>query len=332
MSILLPLLLNLWGKNAYILSKKELWKTAIISIIYFTVYAIYFHGVISPKVVIYSALLPTLTLAAACGISFVVTWLNQLIRREDFSLKTFMQVFIVIVAIFVLMSELDRTIYSHRRYQQNFFAEVAGLIKWMRTENMENEIIMADFDISPLLKAYCKTKIVLQPKFEIGKTRENYRRFMNIMFHGTEKELADFCEEQNARIFIFDRGYPASKGIYSPRYIAAAVHEIEPESPANMMYLNKNRVRLRNFYEIKPPASLKCINNRYIIFQVITKADKKRSERWIRAAENELKHNNLRFAARLARSAIFADPLSPEAYLLCRKFFRYPPRITLRGY
>jgi hypothetical protein len=333
-AVLLPILFHIWMKNAPALTKREIASSVIIAILYFTVFNVYMVNQISPKIVLISMLLPISTILMITVIAAIITYIRKLFKKSSFSVKGFTHTVIILLALFILISELDISLFAQRTYDEHqdfYFAETAGLIKWMREENMEDEIIMADFNLSPLLKAYCKSKIILQPKFELGKTRENYRQFIDIMFHKTEKELADFCEKQNARIFIFDRGYPVSKGLYSPRYIAAA-HEIKPKSPVNMMNIKQKKDQLRNFYEIKPPNNLRCINNRYIVFQVITAYDKQQSAKWVKAAEQELKNSNPQFAAKLARAAIFADPLSPKAYLLYRKLFRKSPRITLRGY
>lgn len=333
-AVLLPVLLYIWSKKAAFLTKQEIRNTFGISIVYFAVLQVFMFNRLAPKIVLISVLGPVLTIAGIIGFAWLVNLGIKLIRKSPFSVPVFARSALVLLALFILMSELDTSLFSRRTYKEHqdfYFAETAGLIKWMRQENMEDEIIMADFNLSPLLKAYCRTKIILQPKFELGKTRENYRDFINIMFHGDEKKLADFCAGQNARIFIFDRGYPESKGLYSPRYIAAA-HELKPESPANMMNLKENRARLRHFYEITPPEELKCINNRYIIFQVISELDRQRAEKWTKDAAAELKKNNPQMAARLIRAAIFADPQSPETYLLYRQLFREPPVITLRGY
>lgn len=333
-SVLLPMLLYIWAKKAASLTKQEIGSTVSISIVYFTALHVFMFNRIAPKTVLLSVLGPLCTIAGIIAVSWLITLMIKLIRKTPFSVPGLVRVAIALLAVFILMAELDTTLFARRAYKEHqdfYFAETAGLIKWMRQENMEDEIIMADFNLSPLLKAYCRTKIILQPKFELGKTRENYRDFINIMFHGDEKKLAEFCAVQNARIFIFDRGYPASKGLYSPRYIAAA-HDIKEESPANMMNLKQNRTQLRNFYEITPPKGLQCINNRYIIFQVISEQDKQRAAKWTKDATAELQKNNPELAARLIRAAVFADPQSPEVYLLYRQLFRAPPVITLRGY
>lgn len=333
-SVLLPILLYIWSKKVTCFTKQEIGNTLSISIVYFAVLHIFMINRISPKTVLISVFYPVAVLLTITLLGTIVALGIKMLKKSPFPVKSFAGSALLLLGLFILMSELDISLFAQRSYKEHqefYFAETAGLIKWMRDENMEDEIIMADFNLSPLLKAYCRAKIILQPKFELGKTRANYRQFINTMFHGTEKELANFCEEQNARIFIFDRGYPAGKGLYSPRYIAAA-HEIKPESPANMMNLKQNRAQLRNFYEITPPKELHCINNRYIIFQVISEQDKARAQKWTKDAEKELKKNNPKLAAQLIRAAIFADPLSPETYLLYRQLFRNPPLITLRGY
>lgn len=335
-AILLPLLFHLWVRNSLKLKYKDVTEAVVFVLIYFIIFNVYLqinpNRSLAPKMVIVGSIMPVLGLLVTVSISTLISWVFGKIRKTHFPREVFVKVSFTIIAIILLMTELDGSLFSIRQYgKKNFFAETAGLIKWFRQQEMADEVVMGDFEISPLLKAYCNSKIVLQPKFELGKTRENYQQFMEIMFHKTEKELASFCAENNAKYFIFDRGYPEAKGLYSPRYIAAA-KELKGDSPANMMNTSQTRELLRNFYEIKPPRDLKIINTRYIVFQVISEADKKRAAKWVAEAENEFARNNKSLAKRLAKAAIFADPLSPEGYLLYRQLFGKPPQVTLRRF
>lgn len=331
--LLLPMLLNLWSKNMASLKNKDLVYASLLGAVYFTVFNIFLCNKLSPKIFIMSALKPLISLMVIVGIGLLFIWLAKLITKKDYSRKLFFKASLTTLTIILLMTEFDRAVIGHERvFRGSLFGETAGLIKWFRQENMADEVVMADFQISPLLKAYCKSKIILQPKFELGATRENYRRFLEIIFHKTEKELAEFCGENNAGIFIFDPGFSYSTGIYSPRYIANALGELQRNSPAKMMQTSQGRGNLRNFYWIKPPSSLSFINKRYIVFKVITDEDKKRAAKWVKAGEQAFRNRNFPMAARLARSAIFADPLSPDAYLLYMQLFKKPPEITLRGF
>lgn len=336
LSILLPLLLQLWIRNSRKLETNDIFKAGVFMLIYFIVFNVYLqlspNRPLAPKMLVTAAIMPIVACVAAFGIAYLSALVYGKIKKEDFTKNSLIRITLLVTAVFILMTELDGALYTTRIYgKDNFFAETAGLIKWFRQEDMSDEIIMADFEVSPLLKAYCQSKIILQPKFELGKTRENYRQFIEIMFHKTEKELSNFCAENQAKYFIFDRGYPEAKGLYSPRYFAAA-HDLKGNSPANMMNVAQTRDLLRNFYEIKPPKQLKTINNRYIVFQVISEQDKKKAAKWVAAAKLEFARNNKFLAARLAKAAIFADPLSPEAYLLYRQLYKKPPNVTLRRY
>lgn len=328
-SLLLPILFDIWRRSSTILSKRDIIKFTILAIVYFSLFFLFLYNALTPKLLFISMGYVIMTILMFNTITFIVMGIKKIAIKQSFSVASYMKVSLVVIMIFILMKELDQSIDHIREYQTNYFAESAALIKWLRQENMEEDIFLADFTLSPMLKAYCNTKIVLQPKFELGETRKNYRIFTNIMFHDTERELAEFCEKQNADFFIFDKGYPNSTGPYSPRYIAAA-HELKGRSPANMMSTTQTRARLRHFYKIPPPRDLKVLSNRYIVFKVISEKSRNEAESWLDDAENLLP-SNPRLAAKLVKSAFFADPLSARAYLMYRKIFKKDPYLTLKG-
>jgi hypothetical protein len=169
----------------------------------------------------------------------------------------------------------------------------------------------------------------MQPKFELGETRELYREYMTILFHGSERELSLFCLKNNAKYFIYDRGYANSEGIYSPMYMAGA-HRIKEGTPVYEMNLKQDRDLLRYFYEIKPPSKLNYITNRYILFKVITPKDILKSEDYVKESEREIKKKNYKQAVIYLEKAIFRDPKNAKAYLRYMKIFNKAPDITIQ--
>ncbi len=327
--LLLPMLLYLWSRSSASLGWGELCKAAGLTLCILTAFNLYLGASLSPAAVLSAATMPVLALlfsgvvAGGCaGLLFL--------RTKGFR-AVFCKVAPGVLIMLMLLTELDRSLLHVREYKEYFFAETAGLVKWFRSENIEGETVMTDFNLSPLLKAYCRARIVIQPKFELGRTREIYRRFIEIMFHGDEDDLARFCEEHGAGIFIFDKGYPEAKGLYSPRYMAAA-HEIKGDSPANMMNMIQTRSLLRNFYWLRPPRELGVVSNRYIVFKVVGESDIEQSKDWVESARLELQKGDVEAASRLVRSAVFADPLSAEANLMYRMVMGKDPDISLRGY
>jgi hypothetical protein len=153
------------------------------------------------------------------------------------------------------------------------------------------------------------------------------------MFHGTEKDLLDFCVANGAEYFIFDKGMASATGLYSPRYLADALKPLDPKCPAAMMSTAFGKGNLRHFYEIKPPWPLAVLSNRYSVFKVISAEDAANAIAWALDAERNWRHGDKAAAARLAKSAVYADPLCPKAEIMYRKTHGgRAPEIRLRGY
>ena len=205
------------------------------------------------------------------------------------------------------------------------------MIQWFRAEGVENEVFLADFTVSPLLKAYCGGAIILQPKFELGQTRRNVEKYINEIFHGNERSFNKFCTDNGARYYVFDRGHAGDMGIYSSRYCAAAL-KIENDSPVNRMFMPQERENLRWFYEIEPPPELKFVSRKFIVFKVISAADSKNAVKWTMDAKKFLDAGNIDQAARLAKAAVFADPVAINTRLLYIQIFGKVPDIRMRGF
>ena len=334
-SLNLSVLFFIWKKSIPRLNSREIVSVITILIIYFVGYGVYYRlpasGHLTLKILFASFKLPVLALIF-CGVLALSVFLFRKLQKKQSAVLPDILKFCLAGLIFItFITELDGTLASSRKYKTHFFPETAALIYWFRHEGNEDQIVMADFNLSPLLKNYCRSHIVLQPKFELGKTRELYYKFMTDMFHGTEKELAAFCEENGAEYFVYDRGYAVSEGIYSPMYMAGAV-EVKKGTPAYDMNLLQDRENLKYFYEIKPPASLKFLSTRYIVFKVISEHDRKKSADFMVQAKKEYLQKNYKLAARLVKSAVFADPNNADAYLQYMEIYKKPPDITLKGF
>jgi len=331
LAILLPVILHIWLKNAKYLALNKTIKSIVFIVLYFTVYNLYFYGQLTPKAVILCAWPGIKGVIATLLIIGIFAGYKVFIRKTKPPLYYYGKVIICSMTLILLVFEVD-ALQNFRKYDKMFFSQTAALIKWIRKENVQ-DTVLADFQLSPLLKAYTNSKIILQPKFELGETRQNYEDFINLMFHGDEAGFTEFCSRNGVKYFVYDKGYgnPNSKSVYSSRYIAAAL-KMKETSPASMMYLKQHRAKLRNFYEIYPPQTLKLISNRYILFQVITPEDIRNAKQWAFESEVEMRSGNINKAGLLATSAIFADPNCPDAEIMYRKIFEKPPDIRIRGY
>ncbi len=281
--------------------------------------------------------LPLLTAEAYRIIGLLGDHISGMVKNGKTSLKYFIRGFTwiglaVLLAGLLYLEKGMSLKYLGRKYPGQNMAETADLIKWMRRENICNRTVMADMVLSPQLKAYCRAAIVLQPKFELGETRKMVEDYINLMFHGTEKELADFCASHGAEFFIYDRGYSYAAAIlhpYSNRYMANAIKS-NKNSPAFMMY-NKPH-RLKWFYPLRPPAVLKFIEQRYMVFKVVSPEEREKAETMAKMALLMAVQGKKRLAAKLAAAAFLTDPASEKIYAAYFRITGRVPHANLRDF
>ncbi len=330
LSILLPLLFHDWMRN---LKKHKLQFTFIWGG-FFTMIALSFISLllfkgnftVSSKSITLFVVLPGIFIAGGA--------LSVFLARKYFSEASVTKLEKSAIFAFlgmILFTEFSQSMSMVRNYDGYYISETAGLIQWFRAEGVENEVFLTDFTISPLLKAYCGGAIILQPKFELGQTRMKVEKYINEIFHGNEKSFSTFCADNGARYYVFDRGHAGDMGIYSSRYCAAAL-KIENDSPVNRMFMPQEREKLRWFYEVEPPTELKFVSRKFIVFKVITPEDAKKAVKWTMDAKKFLDNGNLDQAARLAKAAVFADPVATNTRLLYIQIYGKVPDIRMRGF
>ena len=193
--------------------------------------------------------------------------LAQSILESSRRVKTW-RIIVGIVLALCLSSAIDADVRRSRVYPQNMLNETSELIRWLRTQDVRDRIILARMTISPLLKNYCDATIILQPKFEMEKTRNLVKSYIWMMYHGDENLLAKFCMDHNIDFVIFDKGDEFGKlNIYSLPYMAAAM-KVNKNAPAYLMKSNPDS--LKYFYRVPPPKEFKAITNRYVVFRFVT--------------------------------------------------------------
>jgi len=326
--ILLPLLFHEWLRK--IRSHKFqfvfIWGGLAAMLILAMIALLPKHGmVISSSLWVIGLVLLAVFAGGGFGLIFLLK--KYLPRRLEISEKIAICAFLGLV-VFI---ESAQTFCLVRNYDNYYLPETAGLLKWMRTEGIENEVVMADFGLSPLLKAYCHSAVILQPKFELGETRKNVEFYINEIFHGTERNFNRFCIDNGARYYVFDRGHAGDMAIYSSRYCAAAT-KIKPDSPVNLMNVPQNREKLKWFYEIEPPPGLKFVSNKFVVFKIVSEEDRRNAQLWVKDARQALDTGNVQLAARLAKAAAFADPIAPNVRLLYAHVYGKVPEVRLRGF
>lgn len=229
----------------------------------------------------------------------------------------------------LLIIEAHRGLCFEREYY-NAENEQLSLIKELNNAGVNGEMFLADFTLSPMLKAYCNAKIILIPKFELREARDRVEKYINILYHGTELEFMKFCKTYGAKYFIFDKGMIGGRDTeeilhpWSTRYMAAA-NVLEKKSPVYKFFYFPEEMDY--FYELDEQNVSK-----FVIFKVITPFDISRSEKLYEQALVDYKGGNNVRAKHFTGQALRLNPKNPKI-----RFLYYTinnerwPSITLRG-
>ena len=256
----------------------------------------------------------------------LVFWSKQLTKRTV-CLIARGAVWTLLVILFLLESVVSLA--GRRRYSSDVhLRETALLIEWFRKSRVEGKCVITDFTVGPMLKCYAGSAIALQPQFGLERIRRPTQLYLNLIYHGTELQLAKFCNDLNADFFIFNEGYLGPMHIYSERYIAAA-KTIRGDSPVNLMKYHSNK--LSWFYKIEPPPRFLPVSAIYSVFRVIKPKDRMASMKLYVAGERALMDGKKHLAARYARAAFLLDPASEQARILYFKVYGDIPKLSLNG-
>ena len=282
----------------------------------------------------------------AVGLTMLLKTLSELLKEKyhkesgDPSVKKRKLVFLhalqklpVLFACFVLILETLVSLLGNRVYSSDVhLKQTAELIRWFRQENVKNKCVITDFTVGPMLKCYASCAIAMQPQFGLERIRKPSETYLKLLYHGTERDFAKFCNDLKADFVVHNAGYLGEPHIYSERYIANAV-KLKADSPVVMMrYMPE---RLRYFCKIEPPRRKKGapyrISSIYTVFKVIRPEDRLKSMRFAMEGERLYREGKISHASRFARKAFLLDPKSYRAKDLCIKLFRKMPTLTLSG-
>ncbi len=249
--------------------------------------------------------------------------------------KRFAKAVLYTLVLLALLSELDISLRlvegGGRSYEGEYIGETSDLIRWMRSADLKGKTVLTAFTISPMLKAYCGTNIVLQPKFELPATRDMVEEYLKIIYKGNEQDLSKFCEKYGVDFYVFDKGYNGAMHPDSSRYCADA-ENFTREAPVFRFYHKRERDKLRGFYEIEPPKELPSLSHKYLLFKVISKKDYADSLKLVSEARLALKNHDIMKACELAEKAVYLDPFSYKARILHVEIFGRPAMIKLERY
>lgn len=222
--------------------------------------------------------------------------------------KKTVRLVLALVLLSLMSSEFFFFMNMERAYNDDYKSQLA-LIRELNDSSVKNKVVLSDFTLSPMLKAYCGARIVLQPKFEMKGARDAVEEYFKLIYHGTEYEFMEFCRKYAVDYFIFDEGMMGG-GIkekflhpWSTRYIANA--EMIKKSAPVYLFSNKPET-LTYFYQLDGQED--SDQNRFLVFKVIYPED-------IKTADS-LYYNARNFhggdSSTLIEKAFRLNPASPE--------------------
>ncbi len=234
---------------------------------------------------------------------------------------------VALLLILCFWAEIDKDIQLQRSYPEKMLRATAELIKWFRTQHLQDRVVLARMTLSPLLKNYCGAAIVLQPKFELKNTRQLVHDYIMIMYRGNEKMLAQFCMKYKIEYIVFDvnDGFDDTHKFSLP--YMAGVKKIGKQAPAYL--LRTQPLGLKYFYRVKPPIDCKAASDRYMVYRFIYPGNHAKAKKFAELALYYFKHGNLKMAQSLARSAFLLAPNSKQAYIAWFHVFGKIPRPAL---
>lgn len=236
-----------------------------------------------------------------------------LCRISDRVSRQKLRMLLIILFAGLIINEAYRNFYFEREYYSGE-NEQLSLIKELNKAGVKGEIFLADFTLSPMLKAYCGAEIVLIPKFELRQERDRVEKYINILYHGTELEFMNFCREYGVKYFVFDKGMIGGRDIeqflhpWSIRYMAAA-NSLEKQSPVYNFFYSPEKMDY--FYELDGQNI-----SRFVIFKVIIPEDSFQSEVLYEQAFLAYKKEERAKANKITNRALLLNPKNPKIRFL----------------
>ncbi len=265
-----------------------------------------------------------------CGLFSAVALpliLYDLYRKKT---RRSLRIILILTALLVIYLEAEATSKQRRNYPKNFLRETSDLVKWFRQANIQGHTVLSEMTLSPVLKAYCGANIVVQPKFELPASRKIAEDYINLLYHGNERQFARFCKDYAVEYVVFNRNscfeplHP-----YSYRYIAAA-KQVNVKSTVFLMDARPREMQY--FYEITPPGEVNSLAIKYRVFKFISPDNKIKALETAQLAWQCYKERNMPLAEKLAEAAFLTDPQSQNIYILYYKIHQKLPQFKLENF
>ena len=237
---------------------------------------------------------------------------------------------IVLTLLFLIESLWTLTLRPKNFYQHEVNKYVSN---WASTVDLSKKNILCDYSIAPILKNYSKANCFLSENINSKDNIKNVEIFYNIMYTGTENDLAKFCSRNKIDYLIYSKsmalGNVEEKHLYpfSMRYIGNCFI-MQEDSPAYKMYYTPLKLKL--FYNIDQqlPYSLKEILSVYKV--ILPKNIPKAKELTIKA-QYYFDNASLDKAKKLINEAIEIAPNLANTRFLYYQIYNKWPFVTLDG-
>ena len=250
-----------------------------------------------------------------------VKWQRRLLKTA--------RVLLILCCLALIVLETLVSLFGRRNYSNDVrLRETAGLIAWFRQENPAGKCVITDFGLGPMLKCYAGMAIAMQPQFGLERIRRPVQRYLNLLYHGNERQMAEFCASLNADFMICNHGYTGPLHIYSDRYIAGA-KTIRGDAPANLMRYRPDK--LQWFCRIEPPAQYRYISGVYSVYRVIRPLDRLRAVRLCQEAVRLYRTGRRTTALRMISGAFLLDPASEPIRIQYFRMTGHFPKLGLNG-
>jgi hypothetical protein len=241
---------------------------------------------------------------------------------------------VYVLLILLIIFELSWFVSLNRKYNDPWYQKLE-LIKYLNSDKgVKNKTIIADFTLSPSLKAYNGANIILQPKFELGETRDLVEEYLNTIYFGNEYEFMKFCSRFDTDYFIFDKGLAAggkktnSLHPWSTRYVAGA-DELKKESAVYRFYYNPDKMEY--FYQLDRNTDANIKQTRFTLFKVISGKNKCKAKKLYNVANRYYYKKNIKLADKTIREGLILNPRSIKLRYLFYQINSRWPKITLGG-
>ncbi len=256
-----------------------------------------------------------MSVSCAMLFSFININLNKLLRF-----------ILILFALGVLFIE-GRTLYRLQRSYSGFsLKEITGMLQYLKDSDVKDRVFLSTMEMSPLLKAYAQTAIVVQPKFEFPATREIFRNYVDSLFSADPNDFVKFCNRYHVDFFVYFQNTALSPlHIYSYRYMAAKTR-IPPTCTA--LQMDTNPGKLNQFYELTIPKKYGAAE-RFRLFRFIKDSDIRRSKELTELALENWHGGNKLLARRLIGAAFLLNPKSEETYLAYYQILDQIPQAEL---